>query len=414
MEAAAVSVVSPLTGQHGNEQTPLQGRARMRRVDSRLRYRYNLNGLVSIASQVPLRELEHFRQEGPFDADDIEVRVGTVGRRRPRGSVRVRRERGRVIYEEHLGGFGSNFAVEMRERISVTVAPLLARSPHVVYTNIVEALLRFVLVSRGRILLHSATIDIDGRGVMLSARTDTGKTSTVLRLLRQGSGAFLSDDMTIVEPDGTAHCYPKPLTISAHTLRSVEGSRLRRRQRLALSLQSRVHSRGGRSIGQRLGDMNLPIMSVNALTQFAVPPPKYRITALLPCSIRNSIAVERLFLIERGSRADEDVPFRLAVDELLENTDDAYGFPPFRYFAPAIAIGRDGYDELRAQERRILTDALRNVRVQRLAREDFSWADTITEAVRRGRATAPSCEASASEHTEGSPAASVMIGVAAR
>ena len=65
------------------------------------------------------------------------------------------------------------------DRIRVTVSPLLARSPHVLYTNVVEALLRFVFVSRGRMLLHSACMEIDGVGVMLSARTDTGKTGTV-------------------------------------------------------------------------------------------------------------------------------------------------------------------------------------------------------------------------------------------
>ena len=69
-----------------------------------------------------------------------------------------------------------------------------------VYTNVVEALLRFVLVSRGYMLLHSACLELDGHGVMLTARTDTGKTGTILRLLREHGGGFLSDDMTIVEP----------------------------------------------------------------------------------------------------------------------------------------------------------------------------------------------------------------------
>ena len=84
-------------------------------------------------------------------------------------------------------------------RIHVVAGPMLTRSPHVLYTNVVEALLRFVLVSRGYMLLHSACLDIDGRGVMLSALTDTGKTGTVLRLLREGGGRFLSDDMTILD-----------------------------------------------------------------------------------------------------------------------------------------------------------------------------------------------------------------------
>ncbi len=91
----------------------------------------------------------------------------------------------------------------MGDTIRVVAGPMLTRSPHVLYTNVIEALLRFVLVSRGYMLLHSACLDIDGRGVMLSALTDTGKTGTVLRLLREGGGRFLSDDMTILDASGS-------------------------------------------------------------------------------------------------------------------------------------------------------------------------------------------------------------------
>ena len=93
------------------------------------------------------------------------------------------------------------------------------------YTNILEPLLRFVMVSRGRMLLHSACVELGGTGVMLSALTDTGKTGTVLRLLREHGGRFLSDDMTVIDADGNASWFPKPLTISAHTLRAVSRRR---------------------------------------------------------------------------------------------------------------------------------------------------------------------------------------------
>ena len=46
------------------------------------------------------------------------------------------------------------------------------------------------------------------------------------------------------------------------------------------------------------------------------------------------------------------------------NTDDAYGFPPFREMAPSIVIGEDDYAELRRKEKIILTSAMRNVRVR--------------------------------------------------
>ena len=58
-------------------------------------------------------------------------------------------------------------------------------------------------------LLHSATVQLGGETVMLSARTDTGKTGTILRLLREHPEArFLSDDMTIVNAAGEAWSFP--------------------------------------------------------------------------------------------------------------------------------------------------------------------------------------------------------------
>jgi hypothetical protein len=264
----------------------------------------------------------------------------------------------------------------MGDRVNVLAGPMLARSPHVLYTNVIEALLRFVLVSRGRILLHSATVEIGGAGVMLSARTDTGKTGTVLRLVRAGA-RFLADDMTILDERGLALCYPKPLTISAHTLRAMDTHVLGRTRRAALAVQSRIHSREGRSVGHRLARMNLPIMAMNAVTQIVIPPPKYQVGRLVPCEIAPSTRVRHVFLIERGPAGMEDVGAEDAARTLIENTDDAYGFPPFRSFAPSITLGEDDYLSLRASESRILRQALEHMAIRRLASDDFSWATTI-------------------------------------
>ena len=87
------------------------------------------------------------------------------------------------------------------------MSPLLARSKHVVYTNVVEALLRFVLVYKGSCCCTRPRSSWAARRVMLSARTDTGKTGTILRLLREHRGRFLSDDMTSSTP-GDARASP--------------------------------------------------------------------------------------------------------------------------------------------------------------------------------------------------------------
>jgi len=346
-----------------------------------LPYRYDVAGTVTIGSQIRLPELEFFRAQWIPDADvDIAVRVGDVGRRRPRRRAALTEDHSdsaALRYEEHLGRFGANFCVRLGPPITVEVGPLLARSPHVVYTNVVEALLRFVLISRGRMLLHSACVELDGHGLMLSALTDTGKTATVLRLLREHGGRFLSDDMTVVDATGRAVCFPKPLTISAHTLRAVQAEDLTKREWRRLNLQSRLHSKGGRSIALMLSRFNLPIMGINAITQILVPPPKYSVDRLVPCRLGSSVEVKDLFVIERGTPKLYDLDGAEALERMLVNTEDAYGFPPYRYLAPALRIGGLDHAELRAREREILAGFLSGVRTRVLASDCFGWADEI-------------------------------------
>ena len=386
--------------------TPGRSHSAARKRSFYLPYRYDVAGTVTIGSQIRLPELEFFRAQWVADDDvDIVVRVGDVGRRRPRRRAAMTEyppsgnaAHGTAVqhagtsgtattlrYEEHLGRFGANFRIHLGEPITIEVGPLLARSPHVVYTNILEALLRFVLVSRGRMLLHSACISLDGVGVMLSALTDTGKTATILRLLREHGGRFLSDDMTVVGPDGDAVCFPKPLTISSHTLRAVQANDLTTREWRRLRFQSRLHSKGGRSIALTLSRFNLPIMGINAITQILVPPPKYTVDRIVPCRLGSSTTVEELFIIERGAPSLRDLEPPETLERMLTNTDDAYGFPPFRYLAPAITIGGLGYQELREREREILAAFLSRVRARALASDTFGWADEIPQLVRGER-----------------------------
>ena len=369
-----VDLAGPASDESGGQAPAARKRSRY------LTYRYDVAGVVTLGSQVMLPELEFFRAQWIADRDvDIAVRVGDIGNSRPRRrAAMIESIHPTVIrYEEHLGRLGANFRARIDERITVDVGPLLARSSHVVYTNVLEPLLRFVMASRGRMLLHSACVELEGTGVMLSALTDTGKTGTVLRLLREHEGRFLSDDMTVIDRSGNASWFPKPLTISAHTLHAVSAEDLTRSEWRRLQIQSRLHSRGGRSFAMALSRLNLPIMGINALTQILVPPPKYTVDRLVPCRMASATRVSELFIIERGSPRLADHDKHDALARLLANTDDAYGFPPFRYLAPAISIGSLDYHELRAAERDILAGFLANVRVRTLASDSFGWADEI-------------------------------------
>ena len=339
---------------------------------------YDIDGLVTVESRILLPELEFFRTSSIANPDLVISVRHRVGGRRVSATDGDTRHVPTYTYREIIGSLTANLDVEMGSPVRVVAAPLLALSPHVLYTNIVEPLLRFLLASRGRMLLHAGCIALEGRGVLLSARTDTGKTATILRLLRESGGAFLSDDMTIMDSNGTGSRYPKPLTISAHTIQAASESRLRARQRLALAVQGRLHSKSGRSVGKWLARDHVPIMALNSFVQAVIPPPKYRINQLVPCQVGDSVAIEKLFLIERGWPAlISSVKVADAVEQLIANTADAYEFPPFRVMAPELAIAGIDFSRVQEVERGVLFSALRDVEIVRLRVADFSWPKLV-------------------------------------
>ena len=69
--------------------------------------------------------------------------------------------------------------------------------------------------------------------------------TTMLRLLaaRQDGEQldFLSDDLVILSPEGKVLSFPKPLTISSHTLKAIDQCQLSRWERATLPIQSRLH-----------------------------------------------------------------------------------------------------------------------------------------------------------------------------
>src|SRR4029453_4056048 len=99
---------------------------------------------------------------------------------------------------------------------------------------------------KGYALVHAACVASGEDALLVTARTDTGKTTTILRILDAEDHAFLSDDLVLVRPDGRVLSYPKRLTITRHTLKAVKKPLLSRRERFALIFQSRLHSRSGR------------------------------------------------------------------------------------------------------------------------------------------------------------------------
>ncbi|HET6770863.1 MAG TPA: GtrA family protein [Actinomycetota bacterium] len=337
---------------------------------TRTTYKYDIHGIVRVSSEARLPELTPFLVPSLENAVDLEVTVKNrgLGGFRRRALVEHRGET--VRYAEHLGALGFAMKVEMGEHAPerVQVSRLLRRSPHVLYTNVVEPILRWQMVSKGYALAHAACLQIDGQGLLITAQTDTGKTTTCLRSIREHGSRFVSDDMTIIAPDGVALCYPKPLTISAHTLKAASASPFPTWRRPWLQLQGRLHSKSGRRFALWLSRHNLPVATVNALIQMIIPPPKFAVERLIPgTETVVSLPISHMVVIERGLEVEEALGLDEACDVLEANTEDAYGFPPYHLIAPALTNGHA------AVEASIRRDVLSRVSVTRIRTPDRAW-----------------------------------------
>ncbi len=276
-------------------------------------------------------------------------------------------------YSEGMGGFG--FGVEISqvgERVEVLAAPLLQRSPHVLYTNVVEPILRWTFASKGYALVHAACFADGDQGFMVTARTDTGKTTTTLKLLDHFPYSFLSDDLTIVCPDGRVLAYPKPLTISRHTVHAVKTPLLSRRERVKLVPQSRLHSRSGRRFAMVLAAMRIPAATLNAVVQRLIPPPKYDIDRLIPTArVAPEAKIAGLVIIQREGDYEVKMETEEALEILRENCEDAFGFPPYAKIEEFLQ-GMNGHD-LKVAERDIVTQAFGTVPATLIASSTMDW-----------------------------------------
>jgi hypothetical protein len=166
--------------------------------------------------------------------------------------------------------------------------------------------------------------------------------------------------------------YPKPLTISRHTLHAVNSPLLSRRQRLGLIVQSRIHSRAGRKFAFRIAGMKIPAATINAMVQRVIPPPKYQIDKLVPTAqLVPEAQLTRLVVIERGHDREELLEPHEAMQILMENCEDAFGFPPYSYIEEFLQGINGG--NLRHTERAVVESALATVSATVLGSSTMDW-----------------------------------------
>ncbi len=336
---------------------------------------YNIHDLIRIRSERRLPELGYFQSKTALDDIDIDVHIV--------GNPKKYATPSSICYQELLGNFGFSIVINRDEAITkVFASRLIGLSPHVLYTNVVEPLIRWALVRKGFAMMHGACISFKGKALFITAQTDTGKTTTILHTLRNNLDQceFLSDDMTILSDDGKVMNYPKPLTISQHTVQAVGGAPLSVAEKIFLKIQSRLHSKEGRRIGMWLSDNKTPAATMNAVVQMLIPPPKFMVDKLVPGTrYLDHSRLSQIVLIERGPTSEAPLDKHLMVNMILANADDAYGFPPYPRIAQQLSSwqGKD----LHEAEKTIVASAIKDLPGIHIKSSSYDWYKRLPQLV---------------------------------
>jgi hypothetical protein len=76
-----------------------------------------------------------------------------------------------------------------------------------IYASLVRPSLQLGLHAHEAVAVHSATVELDGRALLVAGWSESGKTETALALMETGA-RFLSDKWTILGSDGEASAFP--------------------------------------------------------------------------------------------------------------------------------------------------------------------------------------------------------------
>ncbi len=326
---------------------------------------YDLHGIVTVASQIPLDDLAAFQMPDAPVRIDLQLRVDRHGT--------PSRLPGAICYDEHLGRFGFGLTVMPGDFTEIVVSPLLESSPAFLYTNVVEPALRWLLVTRGYTLARAGGVVAPGGEALLIARQpDMGY--QLVRLCHDNRLEFLGDDRVIVGGDGRARAFPKPITARREMLPPAGALGAA----VALRLRRWLYSAPVRRLGLFLSRHRLPAATLNTYVQRLIPQPKVSLDAL----------TERVALGEGGAIGFALVPaagvplLEAAIDHLLAEDDDAYGFQPYPLLVGELARwnGRDWA----AEERAIVRAALAGSALLPFGPGE-RWYDVAEQAVRRSR-----------------------------
>jgi hypothetical protein len=120
---------------------------------------------------------------------------------------------------------------------------------------------------------------------------------------------------------------------------------------------------------------HLPTATINMIMQMLVPPPKYFVNQLVPkVKLTRKANLGRMFIIERGEKGIVPIENSAAMEVLLQNCEDAYGFPPYEDIKEFLYM--QGGD-LREKEQAIIRQAVGTLPATVIRSSTFDWWSRI-------------------------------------
>ena len=108
------------------------------------------------------------------------------------------------------------------------------------------------------------------------------------------------------------------------------------------------------------------------MLQMVVPPPKYFVKKLLPeVKLSKTAGYTGMFIIERSGEGTVSIKNDDALEILLSNCEDAYGFPPYNDLKEFL-YNYDGVD-LRKREQSIIRQAFGGLPATMIRSKNLDW-----------------------------------------
>lgn len=164
-------------------------------------YNYKAYGLT-FSSELILPELEQVKS-----APDVIIRIGLVPKTLK--EVVCKSRFFQVNKNEFLFSIGDCAAYYVKDGKEITIEPYKNISNPDIRLFLLGSVFGALLQQRGFLVLHGATVIINGKGVLFTGKSGVGK-STLAGALHKKNYSILTDDVSAVKlgEDGTPYVFP--------------------------------------------------------------------------------------------------------------------------------------------------------------------------------------------------------------